>query len=145
MSEEALVHLKSYKYSSVDKSLISNYILKHYVCHTTPTDTGELAKNDIVEWIRRTSAIMARAKYGHIVGVLLHSVECDLLGDIHARFSWASMYLAEMRSRILMLRLGAIMVILQLCLWIVDVFDHGQCGWETGATNRNIKWSWGAL
>jgi ethanolaminephosphotransferase len=31
VSEDALVHLKSYKYSSVDKSLISNYILKHYV------------------------------------------------------------------------------------------------------------------
>jgi hypothetical protein len=31
VSEEALIHLKSYKYSSVDKSLISNYILKHYV------------------------------------------------------------------------------------------------------------------
>ncbi|KAI9680940.1 MAG: hypothetical protein M1829_001020 [Trizodia sp. TS-e1964] len=30
VSEEALSHLKSYKYSSVDKSLISNYILKHY-------------------------------------------------------------------------------------------------------------------
>lgn len=30
VSEEALVHLKSYKYSSVDKSLISRYILKHY-------------------------------------------------------------------------------------------------------------------
>ena len=31
VSEEALSHLKTYKYSSVDKSLISNYILKHYV------------------------------------------------------------------------------------------------------------------
>ena len=31
VSEEALIHLKSYKYSSVDKSFISNYILKHYV------------------------------------------------------------------------------------------------------------------
>lgn len=31
LSEEALVHLKSYKYSSVDKSLISHYILRHYV------------------------------------------------------------------------------------------------------------------
>ncbi|KAL8781091.1 MAG: hypothetical protein Q9213_006173 [Squamulea squamosa] len=28
--EDALVHLKSYKYSSVDKSLISRYILKYY-------------------------------------------------------------------------------------------------------------------
>ncbi|KFY82348.1 hypothetical protein V500_10608 [Pseudogymnoascus sp. VKM F-4518 (FW-2643)] len=30
LSEDALVHLKSYKYSSVDESYISNYILKHY-------------------------------------------------------------------------------------------------------------------
>jgi len=31
LSDEALAHLKAYKYSSVDKSLISRYILKHYV------------------------------------------------------------------------------------------------------------------
>jgi ethanolaminephosphotransferase len=31
VSEDALQHLKSYKYSSVDKSFISRYILKHYV------------------------------------------------------------------------------------------------------------------
>lgn len=31
ISEEALIHLKSYKYSSVDKSLISRYVLQHYV------------------------------------------------------------------------------------------------------------------
>lgn len=31
VSDEALVHLKSYKYSSVDKSLISQHILRHYV------------------------------------------------------------------------------------------------------------------
>lgn len=31
VSEEALQHLKTYKYSSVDKSFISRYILKHYV------------------------------------------------------------------------------------------------------------------
>lgn len=31
ISDEALAHLKTYKYSSVDKSFISNYILKHYV------------------------------------------------------------------------------------------------------------------
>lgn len=30
LSEDALVHLKSYKYSSVDKSWISNNILRHY-------------------------------------------------------------------------------------------------------------------
>jgi hypothetical protein len=31
LSDEALVHLKSYKYSSVDKSWVSNHILRHYV------------------------------------------------------------------------------------------------------------------
>ena len=31
VSEDALQHLKTYKYSSVDKSFISRYILKHYV------------------------------------------------------------------------------------------------------------------
>ncbi|KAK7545683.1 ethanolaminephosphotransferase 1 [Phyllosticta paracitricarpa] len=30
VSEEALAHLKTYKYSSVDKSYVSRYILKHY-------------------------------------------------------------------------------------------------------------------
>lgn len=30
LSQQALVHLKSYKYSSVDKSLISQYVLRHY-------------------------------------------------------------------------------------------------------------------
>ena len=31
LSDSALVHLKSYKYSSVDKSLITHYLLRHYV------------------------------------------------------------------------------------------------------------------
>lgn len=35
LSDDALAHLKSYKYSSVDKSLISKYILQHYVCGLT--------------------------------------------------------------------------------------------------------------
>lgn len=30
VSEDALIHLKNYKYSSVDKSYLSRYILKHY-------------------------------------------------------------------------------------------------------------------
>lgn len=31
ISEEALVHLKSYQYSAVDKSPISHYVLRPYV------------------------------------------------------------------------------------------------------------------
>ena len=33
LSDDVLLPLKSYKYSSVDKSFISRYILKHYVRH----------------------------------------------------------------------------------------------------------------
>lgn len=42
-----------------------------------------------MEWVRRTSAAMARAEYDHLVGVFLHSDECDMFGNIHARFSGA--------------------------------------------------------
>lgn len=31
VSDEALAHLKTYKYSGVDKSYVSHYILRHYV------------------------------------------------------------------------------------------------------------------
>jgi ethanolaminephosphotransferase len=36
LSDEVLAPLKSYKYSSVDKSFVSRYILKHYVRFPTP-------------------------------------------------------------------------------------------------------------
>lgn len=61
MSEDALVHLKSYKYSSVDKSFISNYILKHYVRDAPYPYVLEEAENCIVECLRGTSATMAGA------------------------------------------------------------------------------------
>jgi len=40
LTDEALAHLKTYKYSSVDKSPISKYIMKHYVSnrHIRETD-----------------------------------------------------------------------------------------------------------
>lgn len=46
LSDDQLVHLKSYRYQSVDKSLISQYILKHYVCtralsHTPPSPPSQ--------------------------------------------------------------------------------------------------------
>ncbi|KAH7123693.1 hypothetical protein B0J11DRAFT_435714, partial [Dendryphion nanum] len=40
VSDEALQHLKTYKYSSVDKSFISRYILKHYVRCAPPRVMG---------------------------------------------------------------------------------------------------------
>ena len=36
LSEDALKHFKTYKYSSVDKSPISYYILRHYVRFLSP-------------------------------------------------------------------------------------------------------------
>lgn len=37
ISEEALIHLRTYKYSSVDRSLISRYVLQHYVPSLLPS------------------------------------------------------------------------------------------------------------
>jgi hypothetical protein len=83
------VHLKSYKYSSVDKSLISNYILKHYVftlqLQSTPLTRGRtFLREPTVECICGTSATMACTEYGHIAGILLYPDECDLFGDMDA-------------------------------------------------------------
>lgn len=36
LSDDALKHFKTYKYSSVDKSPVSKYILRHYVCSFVP-------------------------------------------------------------------------------------------------------------
>jgi hypothetical protein len=54
LSEDALVHLKSYKYSSVDESYISNYILKHYVRPQRALSLGMLRytglANERIQW-----------------------------------------------------------------------------------------------
>lgn len=39
LSDQAMAHLKTYKYQSVDKSLISNHILRHYV--NLPSDSPQ--------------------------------------------------------------------------------------------------------
>jgi hypothetical protein len=41
LSDDALLPLKSYKYSAVDKSPISNYILRHYVRTLEPRRGSE--------------------------------------------------------------------------------------------------------
>jgi hypothetical protein len=48
--------------------------------------------NNIVEWLRAASAIMAGAKYGHIARIFLHPIECDLSGDMDAGSSRTSMF-----------------------------------------------------
>lgn len=89
VSEEALVHLKSYKYSSVDKSLISNYILKHYVRLWKFWRQGIMLSNRVtVERICEIAAVMARAEHGDAAGLLLHFDKCNMFGDIHARSCW---------------------------------------------------------
>jgi hypothetical protein len=51
LSESGLVHLKSYKYSSVDKSYISYYILRHYVrsSYRLPATRGVAAQRTVEE------------------------------------------------------------------------------------------------
>ena len=40
ISDDALIHLRSYKYSSVDKSPVSKYILGPWVRHSTTARRG---------------------------------------------------------------------------------------------------------
>lgn len=85
ISEDALVHLKSYKYSSVDKSLISNYILKHYVCNAeSMRGSFMLISFQIVEWSGQAASNVARAKHGDAAGVLLYLGASDILGYLDA-------------------------------------------------------------
>lgn len=94
ISEDALIHLKSYKYSSVDKSLISNYILKHYVGFP-PIVLRKLAFANaifVVEWLRKAFAFVACAEHGNATWVLLHIDKCDIVGDLYSGPSRTCMY-----------------------------------------------------
>lgn len=78
LSEDALVHLKSYKYSSVDESYISNYILKHYV-RSQRAQSLEMSRYTVladqratVECMRGIPTHVAGAEHGDAAGLLLH-------------------------------------------------------------------------
>jgi hypothetical protein len=43
-----------------------------------------------VECVCRTSAVMACAEYGDVAGVLLHSIKCDMSGNLDAGSCWTS-------------------------------------------------------
>lgn len=73
LSEEGLKCLKTYKYSSVDKSLISHYLLRHYVL--LPRALCSLADPLIfleVECICRGLAPVAGSQHGDTPRLLLH-------------------------------------------------------------------------
>ena len=131
LSPEALSHLKTYKYQSVDKSFVSRYVLKHYVrvkwypCMTSiwnidkssaETNIGNVALLRqlltgifAVELGCRASAIMARAKFGHTDRIWFHSDKCPYVDHCYA-WSCGS---------------GPIMDVLLFCGWTMDVrFTH---------------------
>ena len=110
VSEDALQHLKTYKYSSVDKSFISRYILKHYV--RTPLSTHARAVGNrgpdvrhTVECIRRAPAAVDCTESRHVIRLLFHPGERGAPRGLHTGFG----------------RTSALMGILQLRLWHVDV------------------------
>jgi hypothetical protein len=81
---------------------------------------------DVVECICRITAAMAGAEYGYLVGVLLHPFECNMFRAGYARSGrTGTLYAAGGRHGKLMEDTGPIVVILQLCFWIVDVLDYG--------------------
>ena len=86
VSEDALVHLKSYKYSSVDKSLISHYILRHYVRRAhLPIRLMSFQLSRTVECFCGTAAAMARPKHGHSLRILFHPDQCYMSGNLDTR------------------------------------------------------------
>jgi hypothetical protein len=128
VSEDALQHLKTYKYSSVDKSYISRYILKHYVrflrTHTTAISLTVI----IVEWLRGASTALDRAESRHIIRLLLHTGKCRVARTIRT----GSGRTGKLRGRSLRTRqeaynrTGAVMGVLQFRLWHVDVRKSGD-------------------
>ena len=58
VSEDALVHLKTYKYQSVDKSFLSHYVLRHYVGAARLSSTQTLIEA-VVERCSTDSSSMA--------------------------------------------------------------------------------------
>lgn len=94
VSPEALQHLKTYKYSSVDKSFISRYILKHYVrARPLALCDGNFGSDFCtVEWLRRTASVVDRAQSRHALRFLLHIGKCCIAGNIHTRPGWTGMH-----------------------------------------------------
>lgn len=50
LTPSRLAHLSSYKYSSVDKSPLSNYVMKHWWVWTASLMPPDLAPNSITVW-----------------------------------------------------------------------------------------------
>lgn len=82
--------LKSYKYQSVDKSYISNYILRHYVLRPLFLPHTVRSRSDgkiviLVECICRDSSAMDCSQHGHAIGLPVHSRKCDAHRAVYAR------------------------------------------------------------
>lgn len=75
LSEEGLKCLKAYRYSSVDKSLISHYLLRHYVLLLRTLCSGKFTNSSPVECIRRGLTPMAGTEHGDAPWLLLHTGE----------------------------------------------------------------------
>lgn len=50
LAEDQLIHLKSYRYQAVDKSLISNHILRHYVRPLLPVLLRRSLPLTVFQW-----------------------------------------------------------------------------------------------
>lgn len=81
LSPEGLQNLRYYKYSSIDKSPLSNYVLKHYVSQGTLHGRQRLMA--AVEWFRQAATALVGSKFGHVAGVLLHPDQRCTGGRLH--------------------------------------------------------------
>jgi hypothetical protein len=122
LSEEALIHLKSYKYSSVDKSWISYYILRHYV-RSSNFSFRYPCLYFSVELLRRTPATVAGPELGDPARLWLHPDQCAVPLHLHP---------GPRRPRT---ALG----VLQLRLRTLGLLNDGQHRRQTSPANRDIE------
>lgn len=89
LSRDALQNLKFYKYSSVDRSPISNYILRHYVWISSTL--GSHTHQAIVERLCEIIAIMVGTKSSDITRISMYLGQYWSGRYIRAGPRWACM------------------------------------------------------
>lgn len=97
LSDEALLPLKSYKYSAVDKSFISRYVLKHYVSGCGFRAQWLILRSQVqwnasVEllplWLAPNMVTLLGFAFVVVNVALVVIVMPDLVGPVCSRLSW---------------------------------------------------------
>ena len=128
ISPDALQHFKTYKYSSVDKSPLSYYVLRHYVCLPSlsrfQAQTRRLMRTQ-VECLCRVASTMGTSQPRHIMGIFLRTRQRRLARTCGSRPT----------------RAPSILGLLQLRLWRMGILYSRQHRRQAGTPYWHVIWS----